>query len=276
MSWTFVTDVEAYANAAGTLLDADPARHTISLTVIETARVHRGEDEIFGWWTDEDGVVTGAVSHTPPFPVLLGVVPDEAIRPLVDRLRLAGRRLIGVNATPALAGQFAATWAAVAGGRAQLATALRLFRLGALRPPTAAGRPRAGTHADRELLIDWVKAFNAETGEPNPNVAAAVGYRLSFGGWTVWEDDAGDAVSVAGRGRPTRGVVRVGPVYTPPEHRRRGYAAAATAEASRLALAEGTSQVVLFTDLANPTSNAIYRRIGFEPMADRLVLRFVD
>jgi predicted GNAT family acetyltransferase len=92
----------------------------------------------------------------------------------------------------------------------------------------------------------------------------------------VWEDESGNAVSVAGRGRPTSGVVRVGPVYTPPEHRRCGYGAAVTAEASRRALADGSSQVVLFTDLSNPTSNAIYRRIGFEPMADRLVLRFVN
>src|SRR5262249_15351379 len=123
MSWTFTTDVETYAAAAGDLLGAEPAGHTISLTVIETARAHRGDDEIFGWWTGRDGRVTGAVSHTSPHPLLLAVVPDEAIQPLVDGLRTAGRAVAGVNGPAALAGQVAAVWTA-SGGRAELGGAL--------------------------------------------------------------------------------------------------------------------------------------------------------
>ena len=65
-----------------------------------------------------------------------------------------------------------------------------------------------------------------------------------------------------------RGMVRVGPVYTPPEHRRRGYGAAVTAAASQHALDAGAVQVVLFTDLANPTSNSVYQRIGYRPGDD--------
>jgi len=64
------------------------------------------------------------------------------------------------------------------------------------------------------------------------------------------------------------GTVRIGPVYTPPEHRRRGYASAAVAAASRQALARGASRCMLFTDLANPTSNKIYAAVGFRRFAD--------
>jgi predicted GNAT family acetyltransferase len=70
------------------------------------------------------------------------------------------------------------------------------------------------------------------------------------------------------------GVARVAPVYTPPERRGAGYGAAVTAAISQLALARGAESVVLFTDLANPTSNSLYRRLGYEPVEDRVVVDF--
>ncbi|NEA23957.1 GNAT family N-acetyltransferase, partial [Actinomadura bangladeshensis] len=62
--------------------------------------------------------------------------------------------------------------------------------------------------------------------------------------------------------------------YTPAEHRRRGYGAAVTAAATTGALDAGADDVVLFTDLANPTSNGVYRRIGYRPVQDRVILVF--
>jgi predicted GNAT family acetyltransferase len=73
---------------------------------------------------------------------------------------------------------------------------------------------------------------------------------------------------MAGRARPTRSTITVNAVYTPPELRRQGFATAAVAALSRALLAEGYPSCVLYTDLANPTSNSIYRRIGYEPVAD--------
>ncbi|MBV9379765.1 MAG: GNAT family N-acetyltransferase [Streptosporangiaceae bacterium] len=103
--------------------------------------------------------------------------------------------------------------------------------------------------------------------------AVAVDDRLSYGGLTLWEKD-GVPVSVAGITRRVAGMARIGPVYTPPELRGRGYAGAATAEVSRAALAAGVGEVLLYTDLANPTSNALYQRIGYQPVEDRVVLSF--
>ena len=67
---------------------------------------------------------------------------------------------------------------------------------------------------------------------------------------------------------------RVGPVYTPPEQRRRGYAGAVTAAVTAAFYAAGAERVVLYTDAANPTSNAVYERIGYVHTADGLHLRF--
>jgi predicted GNAT family acetyltransferase len=89
-----------------------------------------------------------------------------------------------------------------------------------------------------------------------------------------WEDDAGAPVSLAARTATAAGVARVAPVYTPADQRRRGYGAAVTAACTADALARGASEVVLFTDLANPTANSIYQSIGFRPIGDRRVVRF--
>ena len=70
------------------------------------------------------------------------------------------------------------------------------------------------------------------------------------------------------------GQVRVGPVYTPPGLRGQGYAGAVTAAVSQAARDAGAGQVLLFTDLANPTSNALYQRLGYQPVEDRAVWSF--
>ncbi len=79
---------------------------------------------------------------------------------------------------------------------------------------------------------------------------------------------------MAGLQRPAAGRVRVGPVYTPPWRRGRGFGGAVTAAVSQAALEAAVEEVLLFTDLANPTSNALYRRLGFQPVTDRVVREF--
>jgi RimJ/RimL family protein N-acetyltransferase len=278
MGWQFTHDVEEYASMATPLLAADPARHTISLTVIENARARRRPlepPELYGWWTSPAGAPTGAVSHTPPFPLLLGVVPDEAIRPLVEEL-IAVRQPPGVNAATALAAQFAAVWTARSGQWAVLEQASRLYRLAGLSPPSPAppGRARPATAADTELLVAWIDEFSRDAPGTRLDPRDIVAERLRHGGLTLWQDEQGTPVSLAGRTRAAAGVVRIGPVYTPPEQRRRGWAGAVTAAVSQAALDDRAREVVLFTDLANPTSNALYQRLGYRPVTDRLVLRF--
>ena len=97
--------------------------------------------------------------------------------------------------------------------------------------------------------------------------------RTGRGQYWLWLDAGGQPVSMAGHGLPAVGVVRVGPVYTPVEARRHGYGGGATHAASRAALAAG-HRVVLFTDLANPTSNALYPRLGYRPATDRATFVF--
>jgi len=151
----------------------------------------------------------------------------------------------------------------------------RLYRLDSLTPPDPPppGAGRVAEAGDRNLLIDWMAALQRDLGEESHRPAEFVDDKLSHGGLLLWED-AGRPVSMAGLTRPAAGMVRVVAVYTPPEYRTRGYAGAATAAVTRAALDAGVTDVVLFTDLSNPTSNALYQRLGYIPIEDRRTVEF--
>ncbi len=277
MGWTITEDVEAYAAAVGALLGADPERHTVALTVVENARAGApAVAEWYAWWTGPDGAVSGAVSRTRPYPLLLEVAPEESLRPLLEAVREDGREIDGVNGPAALSTQFAALAAATTGRRAVLKFAMRLFRLAALVEPVPApaGSARRATLDDLPLLVRWNREFHDEVGEPvGADLDATVRDRAGRGLYWLWLDANAQPVSLAGHTLPAAGVVRVGPVYTPPAERGHGYAAGATHAASR-ALLDGGHRVVLFTDLANPTSNALYQRLGYRPVTDRATFHF--
>jgi predicted GNAT family acetyltransferase len=129
-------------------------------------------------------------------------------------------------------------------------------------PYQASGGFRQAAQADRERLIGWERGFADETGFGRAQAAErTVDRRLAAGSQFVWDD--GGAVSTAAINPNVAGTARIGPVYTPAEVRRRGYATALVSALSSHALASGASRCMLFTDLANPTSNKIYALIGY-------------
>lgn len=270
MGWQLTESVADHATATADFLGARPAENTISLTVIENALVSEVAGARYAWWCDAEGAVCGAASMTPPYALLLAAPPTAAVGELVGVMRATGWSTTGVNGTPDAAAAFADAWRP--GGARQLLVELLLHRLGTLRPPDPLpiGRGRPATTADLPAIIDWWDAFGRETGTSHGADAAGTATdRLRGGQVTVWEVDL--PVAMAARSRPAAGVVRIGPVYTVPEQRCRGYGAAVTAAATAAALSVAP-EVVLFTDAANPTSNAIYRRLGYQPVGKRVEL----
>ncbi|MFD9408772.1 GNAT family N-acetyltransferase [Streptomyces sp. NPDC059989] len=273
MTWTFSSDLTAYLAAAGPAVAAQPVPNTLLLTVAD-ALERRGPhaygpaDPVFGWWTGADGTVSGALLCTPPYPLQLGALPEPAVRALAAALAteplLAG--IGGISARRHDAESLAGAW----GRPFRVAEENRLYRLASLitPDPAPAGRARPATEADLPLLLEWIEAFNEEVGQPGEASEAALRDRISYGGFVLWEH-AGAPVSVASFSRPIGSAARVGPVYTPPALRGRGYAAGVTHAASEATYSAGASEVLLFTDLANPTSNGIYLRLGYTPVEDR-------
>jgi len=280
MAWTLTGSLGDYVATAGEFLRSRPVHNTIQLTALESLRA-RGASvfgdvaPLFGWWRSAAAEVTAALLHTPPYPVLLTGLPERSADALAEALAASGRQLPGVNAQQGDAAAFAAAWSRLTGAGTQVFRRSRLFRLGQLRAPVPfpRGAARVAAAADRDLLESWFDAFTKELADLAGPSRGMVDDRLSYGGLTLWEAD-GAAVSLAGVSRPTAGVVRVAPVYTPPDHRGHGYGGAVTAAVSQAALDAGANHVVLFTDLANPVSNALYQRLGYRPVEDRVVFRF--
>jgi len=284
MAWTLTASLDEYRAVAGGFLRSRPVHNTVQLVALDALEV-RGPSAfgdvapLFGWWRSGAGPVIAALLHTPPFPVLLTRLPaDTAGNPagdLAEVLAVRGRHLTGVNAEQGDAEAFAAAWSGLTGAGWREFRRSRLFRLEQLTPPDPSppGAARVATAADRGLLESWLGAFRQELADLGGPGTGMIDDRISHGGLTLWEA-GGAPVSLAGCSRPAEGVVRLGPVYTPRRHRGHGYGGAVTAAVSRAALAAGAAHVVLFTNLANRTSNALYHRLGYRPVEDRLVLTF--
>ncbi|MEU9390551.1 GNAT family N-acetyltransferase [Streptomyces sp. NPDC048324] len=279
--WYFLDDLDAFLARAGAFLRSRPALHTVPLTVTEGLRTrgsghYGGEAPYFGI-LERDGAVRAACFCTPPYELYVTALAPEEADALALRLAGLGRALTGVNGEAATAAALAEAWRRHTGGTAAERERHRLYRLGTLTEPgpVPKGRPRVAREADRGRLELWYEEFSQAVGAhaavPADRWADA---RLSYGGVTLWEDTDGTPLSMAGVTPMVAGQIRVAPVYTPASLRGRGYAGAVTAEVSRAALAAGAQEVLLFTDLANPTSNALYQRIGYRPVADFTVYGF--
>ena len=258
---------------AGEFLLRRPVHNSVLLTVLHQ-RVADGLDGRY-WWATEDGSVAGFAMQSPaPFRAVVAPAGREVVQALADAMAAEAPAVPGVMSEAAAASAFAGRWAEVRRTPAVPEDAQRLFRLVELTPPaTVGGRLRPAEEADRPLLERWATAFSAETGDTGPFDAATVVERQLAGRrlW-LWDDDG--AVSMANASAVVAGASRVGPVYTPPQQRRRGYAAACVAGVSARMLAAGAEVCVLHTQLSNPTSNALYRRLGYEPVAEILIYRF--
>ena len=273
MGWTLSASVTEFLAAAGPLLEAHPAQNTVLLTV--SARIATvGADAfgdgppLFGWWrADERSPVSGAMVVTPPFPLRLSAMPVHAAAELVGELPSWPGEVAG---PPPIAEEFATAWSAQTGGTVHTRLEERLYRLGELAVPSAPGESVRASSEHRDLLVDWIGAFADELNIPHGDPEGVVDSRLDSGSIALWQVD--EPVSIAAASQVVAGMARIGPVYTPPQWRGHGYGSASTAAASEDALARGATDVVLFADVANPTSNSIYQKIGFRAIADDVIL----
>jgi hypothetical protein len=272
-----IDDPASFLRAAGAFLLEREAEHNLMLGL--AARLvdepdGYGEPAYEAVIRRGDGTIVAAALRTPPFNLILSELDDPAAVELLaaDALDRFGE-LPGVLGPSTVAARFAETWRELTGAPTELALAQRIHRADRVVPPAGVpGSARVCTRDDRPLLLAWIDAFLAEAlpaDLPRESTSEHLARRERDpdAGYLVWESQ-GEPVSVAGWGGPTPNGNRIGPVYTPPEHRRRGFASAVTAALTERLLRDGKRFCFLFTDLANPTSNAIYRRIGYEPVSD--------
>jgi predicted GNAT family acetyltransferase len=275
----FTGDPRVFADLASDFTRVDPFSTNV-IGVHTSSRIAglrpKGPDDLWAVAID-DGRVVGAAMHTPPYNLFISRTTPEAASRLARDIWDLGRRVPGVNGESTAASAFAEQWTALSGDKASVDVNMRMYRLGQLRSPTGvSGSGRAAGKSDVDVVRKWFAAFQAEAvpHQPVASVARLAELRLTANEITLWMD-GDEPVSLAGCSAAANGVARVGPVYTPPAHRRRGYAAAVTAYATATALETGATQVVLYTDADNPTSNSVYRSIGYEVDHDATERRLV-
>jgi predicted GNAT family acetyltransferase len=277
-------DAAEFLTEAGPLLLADEARHNLILGIAGTIRDSPDVYPLRSLWVvRKEGRPVAAAIRTPPYNLILARPESPvALEALADGI---AEELPGVNGCVPEAEEFAELWAERSGARPRTNMRQGIYALQQVRPlPAVPGSARVATLDDRDLVLRWWIAFGDEVlhegGPGRENAEAMVGHRLAARGrgFLLWED-AGDVVSIAGWGGATPNGIRIGPVYTPPELRRHGYATALTADLSQSLLDGrlfdgGRRFCFLYTDLANPTSNAIYERIGYVRAAESAEILF--
>ncbi|HEV2635457.1 MAG TPA: GNAT family N-acetyltransferase [Actinocrinis sp.] len=281
MTWTLTDDLDEYLATAEPFLAEDPVTETVLLTLARSLRVRGvdafGDDKpLMGWWTGPDGSVEAALVQLPTRPLFLSRGPAEAVDAVDELLARYAHRIPQIRVS---AGQEDAISVGVLRRTGKAPTPYlrnRLYRLGQLVVPTPmpAGSAELPADEDLELTTEWYGAFCTEVGEPDTpeQLAAQTRERIDRGEIRLWRRPDGVPVAMAALSAPIESMSRISLVYTPKDNRRRGYAGAVTATLCQIAIESGIEHILLFTDLANPTSNALYQRIGFQQVSDAVVL----
>ena len=271
-----LTDARSFLDLAGPLLVRDEARHNLILGIAGTTKLHPELYPVYHAWVVVDGTeVVAAATMTPPHKLVVAdPVSDEAAGAMLDAVRTSGVEVPGFVANLPTAPSLARAWSEATGSAVKLIRTEGVYALTqALDVPATSGGARRATPQDRSVLETWLVEFAAEAlpGEETPGEQLQRSIEARFSspsaGFWFWED--GDVpVSLVGYSGPTSTGIRIGPVYTPPDRRRRGYASNLVAELSRWLLEDGYRACFLFTDLSNPTSNKIYTDIGYVRVCD--------
>jgi uncharacterized protein len=225
------------------------------------------------WSVESDGTVVGAVFQSPlHYPALITPMLPDVVPAAVAAVVEDGVDLPGASGDAATAARFAGEWTQRTRSAAVPTLAQRIYEIEQVTlPDGVAGRSRMATPADRALLIDWLVAFVAEIGDPPGDQGPVIDRRIAGDQIAVWED--GRPVAFASWTEPVADIVRVGPVYTVPDARGRGYASALVGELSARIVGRGL-RCILYADLNNATSNAIYRTLGYRAVEEVLRYRF--
>lgn len=280
----FHDDPNSFLAAAQPLLAAEPVRCTVIASV--SARYARAgaQAEQDGapsrWWVvvrTEQGRPVGAAMRTapmPPYPPYLAAMPEGAARQLARAVHERAERVEVVNGYVPAIDAFVAETVTLSGGSTSETERTTLYEVTELIASSPVpGRLRLAREEELDLVQEWFDAFGPDASEqagradPHPAIETreSTRSRILAGDVWLWETD-GVPVSVTAFNPPSFGVARIGPVYTPKEHRGHGYAAAGVAAISRRLLRDRV-RVCLFADEQNQTSTGVYLRLGYRPVA---------
>ncbi len=281
-----LSSVDDFASLVSPVLEASEAENNLALGIMSAVRAGEYHEPFFAVvhespTANPESIVAVAL-RTPPFPVIIALTPKaadpQAARLLVQELhRVYGAGIGGFNADARIGPLYVQAWSELTGAQASIHMQLRIFRCATVQPPAeVSGVGRLAAQRDRAVLQTMVTGFyhdalpdQYDTKTVDKFVERILTAHPSQRGLLLWDVD-GEVVSMAAYTGPTRHGIRINAVYTPPEHRKHGYASACVAELTRQLLEQGREFCFLFTDRSNPTSNKIYQATGYQPVSDHI------
>jgi predicted GNAT family acetyltransferase len=274
-------DATAFMDLAGPLLRRDEARNNLILGVVATILEDPKAYEQHDGWVAMDREPVAAAAWTPPRDLLLGDPADPAAIPLLARAIAEDvPALPGITANQPALDAFVRAWVEQTGATARVTSQLTVYALETVAQIVRApGSARPASRADRDIVVAWMRDFVLEAPRPDELVANELQRFLegrleaADAGYRLWID-GGRPVSLAGFMGPTGTGIRVGPVYTPPEHRHAGYARTLLAVLAEELLGRGYRACYLASDVDNAPATALYLSVGYRPVADAAMVAF--
>jgi predicted GNAT family acetyltransferase len=260
-------DAAATIDEAREFLESSPVLHNLILTLLHQRAATKEAGRY--WVVGDRRDVVGVVLQSPlDFRATLTPMSPDSARAAAEAIAAQDVLLPGIEGEARSAAAFTGHWTQLRRSGARPVLGMRLLQLGRLTLPVdIPGRLRVATAADMTMVQEWATAFMHDVDEPAPP-KEMVARRVQQGELALWEVD-GTPVCMSGRSAAVAGVVRIGPVYTPPDRRRQGYAGACVGEHSLQAVDLGLT-CVLYTDLHNPTSNSVYRSLGYSAVSENV------
>ena len=224
---------------------------------------------------DDRGECLTIATMTPGHQMVMPRTPADMVIALAGWLHGQKVALPGIGGPRETAEVFAREWVRLTGSRTRIHVETIVHRLTQVRPPRpTTGRMRVAEMRDLDLVAQWIAEFHTEIVAAHvPSGRDVAQRRIPTGNIFLWEDD-GNVVAMTGVSGPTPNGIRVNLVYTPSPFRGRGYASNLVAAVSQRMLDGGRTFCFLYTDVANPTSNKIYRALGYEPLSESVHIMF--
>jgi predicted GNAT family acetyltransferase len=271
MKVILLADVAEFLERTRTFRSHEPYLTNVMGTGATSVAAGLRHYEQMWWWVveDETGSVCAMMMRTAPHNLVLSSKPHEAVDAAAAAVAVHDPQMPGLSGSKTLVESFLASFIEHSHQerRGVVTHNLLVYVLGTLiPPPPGSGTWRAATPSEFTLLISWWNGFADDTGVERHGLEEGLRASLDSGRVFLWVDQGQPVCAVAHSpivDVPSGSVARIGPVYTPSEMRHRGYAGHLTAAVSAHLIDQGVG-LMLFTDAANATSNAVYTRLRYE------------
>jgi hypothetical protein len=262
------TDMLEFGVRAKNFLMQDEATNCLMVGIVMRLIAAPETGQHYAAVVQRDEQTIAAAFRQSGFKLIITRASDEATRAMAEGWPQDGTGLDHAAGPAPDIERFATHYRAWTGRKSRTGIAQCLYRGEEIAARhKAPGVMRLATPADLPFLKQWLAGYTSETQGPS----IAIERHIAAERLHLWINNG--PVAMASVSGTTPNSARLSLVYTPPAHRGQGYGQAIVAGLAQKMLQQ-MRFCTLFTDISNPVSNDLYRKIGFRPVCDFLDVHF--